>query len=62
MASKSRIPLPLPVVITAEIRMMLLIIAPPILILVRKEDGIVVDGADGDGDGTIEKTGGGNLF
>jgi hypothetical protein len=41
--------------------MMLLIIASPLLILVRKEDGIVVDGADGDVDG-IEKTGGGNLF
>jgi len=29
---------------------MLLIIAPPILTVIRKEDGIVVDGADGDGE------------
>jgi len=61
MASKSRIPLSLPAVISAEIRMMRLIIAPPILVLVRKEDGIVVDGADGDVD-VVENTEGGNLF
>jgi len=41
--------------------MMLLIIAPPMLIPVRKEDGIVVDGADDDVD-EVGEAGDGNLF
>jgi len=61
LTTKSRISLPLPALITAEIRMMRLIIAPPMLIPVRKEDGIVVDGADDDVD-EVGKAGDGNLF
>ena len=48
LATKSRISHPLPAVISAETRMMLLIIAPPLLAVVRKENGVVVDAADGD--------------
>jgi len=41
---------------------MRLIIAPPMLVPVSKEDGIVVDGADGDVDDVNRRLLTGNLF